>query len=56
MSGPIGYDEPRAATVRQVAQLMAAAATTGWQRPAAAIAGTRQETRGADAAAGAWCS
>ncbi len=28
MSGTIGYDELRAATVRQVAQLMAAAAIT----------------------------
>ena len=56
MSGPIGYEDLRAGTVRQVTQLMAAAAITGWQRPAAAIAGTRPEARGTDAAAGAWCS
>jgi hypothetical protein len=34
MSGTIGYDELRAATVRQVAQLMAAAAITGVRRRA----------------------
>ena len=62
MSGPLGYDDIRAGTVRQVAQLMAAAAITapksgGHQLSDLADGGRAQflvPNRAAHAGAGTW--